>query len=229
MIKFDQMREIATGRAKTYAFLAGLFTAPPAPKLAAQIRAGGFVPEPGSALTAAAAALTECFRQMERDDVPDNDIVAEHTGLFGLPAGVVPHESYYLDSSQRVGGHVTVEVQRFYDMAAVRFTDDCLELADYVGVELEFMKFLCEIEAQFWEEQNWEGLGKCIEFQRGFLEGHLLRWYQALCERIVAQATLDLYRALSRLTKDFLDAERAFVPGLAEEIRSEGRNVCVCN
>lgn len=225
MINAEDMQDVAAGRSATYAVLAALYAQPPSHRLAAMIRAGGLVQQPGSAVAEAAEALTRCFR----DTAPggsDNDICAEYTRLFVLPSGVVPHESFYTDENRRVGGHVTVAVKRYYEAAAAQLTDACLELPDHMGVELEFMKFLCDLEAQFWQEGNHEGLGRCLEFQQGFLEGHLLRWHEALCRKIAAEATLDLYRAVARLTVDFLGAEGAFVPELAREVRSEGRNVC---
>lgn len=225
MINSEHMQDIAAGRAKTYAVLAALYSAPPSPELAAMIREGGLIQEPGSALAAAAEELTAFFRQAPQE-ATDNDIVAEYTRLFVLPFGVVPNESFYMDEKKAVGGHVTVAVQRYYDAAAAQLTGTSMELADHVGVELEFMKFLCGIEAQLWQEPNWAGLEKCIEFQSGFLDGHLLRWHRALADKIVAESELDLYRAVARLTVDFLEAERAFVPDLARELCSEGRKLC---
>lgn len=226
MIDPKEMQTAADCRAKTYAVLAALYSAPPSEELAATIREGGLAQEPGSALAAAADELTACFRQAAPDGATDNDIVAEYTRLFVLPFGVVPNESFYTDEKKLVGGHVTVAVQRYYDAAAARLTGTSMELADHMGVELEFMKFLCDIEAQLWQEPNWAGLEKCLEFQSGFLDGHLLRWHEALGRKIVEESSLDLYRAVARLTVDFLEAERDFVPALTRELCSEGRKLC---
>ncbi len=219
----SEMRAVAAGRAQTYAILAALYSAPPSPELTALIRAGGLRQEGNSALAAAANALTEAFAA----GMPAADIAAEHTRLFVLPSGVVPHEAYYLDDNQRIGGRVTVAVQRFYEAAAAQFTKECLELADHIGVELEFMKFLCDLEAQFWQDSNEAGLGKCLEFQKDFLENHLLRWQRALCEKVLEVSGLDLYRALACLTLEFLEAERTHVPELNKRILSERRTPCV--
>jgi TorA maturation chaperone TorD len=217
------MLAVAAGRAQTYAILAALYSAPPTPELAALIRAGGLRQEGNSALAAAANALTEAFTA----DLPETEIAAEHTRLFVLPSGVVPHESNYLDENRRIGGQVTVSVQRFYEAAAAQFTRECLELADHIGVELEFMKFLCDLEAQFWQAANEEGLRKCLSFQADFLEHHLLRWQRTLCEKVIEETGLDLYRALACLTIEFLEAERNFVPDLNNRILSERRTPCV--
>ena len=227
VINSEEMQTIAAGRAKTYAVLAALYTTPPSEELAAMIRAGGLAPEGSGALGAAANELTEFFRQAASEGYSGNELVAEHTRLFVLPSGVVPHESFYLDENKRVGGHVTSGVQRYYEAAAARHSSTCLELPDHVGVELDFMKFLCDVEEQFWKEPNWDGVQKCLELENGFLAGHLLRWHRALCEKILVETNLDIYRALARLTIEFLDAERGLVPALTAEIVSEWRTACV--
>jgi TorA maturation chaperone TorD len=228
VIDTKEMQSVAAGRARTYAILSALYSAPPSAELSATIRAGGIRQVPGSNLAEAADALTACFLRTESDGMPDNDIAAEYTRLFVLPFGAVPHESYYLDEKKHVGGHVTVAVQRYYDAAAAQLTGTSMELADHIGVELEFMKFLCDLESQFWDSENDEGLETCVGLQRDFLDGHLLRWHLALSQKIAEDSYLDLYRALARLTVDFLEAERAFVPALAHEVCFEGRSVCAC-
>lgn len=227
MIDPKDMQTVATGRAKTYAVLEALYSAPPSEELAAMIRAGGLAQERSGALTAAADELTACFLRAAAEGIPDGDIAAEYTRLFVLPFGAVPHESFYLDEKKHVGGHVTAAVQCFYDAAAAHLAGTSMELADHVGVELEFMKFLCDLESQFWSTGSEEGLETCIGFQRDFLENHLLRWHQALCQKIVEESSLDLYRALARLTVDFLEAERVFVPELTKELHTEWRTSCV--
>jgi len=48
-----------------------------------------------------------------------------------------------------------------------------------------------------------------------------------LCEKVLNETTSDLYQALSRLTIEFLEAEREFVPELTNEIHTERRETCV--
>ena len=226
MINSGEMQIVASGRAKTYALLAVLFSAPPSEELAAMIRKGGLAPEGHGPLKEAVEALTKAFQRAVSNGIPAADVVAEHTRLFTLPSGVVPHESYYADKNQRVGGHVTAAVKLYYDNAAAQLTGACLELPDHIGVELEFMQFLCDIEKQFWNEPDGDGLQRCLDFQSGFLTEHLLRWHRELSEKILQETGLEIYRALATLTLEFLEAERLFVPVLAQEIHSEWRTPC---
>ena len=227
MTNAKHMQGVAAGRASTYAVLAALFAAPPSKEMAAMISIGDFLPAGNDAVRAAAQTLVACFRRSALDELPQNDLVAEYTRLFVLPSGVRPNESFYMDPNQRLGGHITVAVQRFYQDAAAHLTGDCLELADHIGVELEFMQFLCDIEAQLWEPCNHEGLNQCLEFQNRFLTAHLLRWHRVLCQKVIEESELELYQALAQFTIDFLETERVFVPELSREICSEGSSVCV--
>ncbi|MHB0984894.1 MAG: TorD/DmsD family molecular chaperone [Sulfuricella sp.] len=227
MINPKQMQTVAAGRARTYAVLSALYAAPPSADLTEMIREGGLVQDERGPFGTAANDLTFFFREAASGTQLENELAAEHTRLFVLPTGVVPHEAFYADENQRLGGRVTVAVQQYYEEAAARLTGACLELPDHMGVELEFMKFLCDIEEQFWKEPNWAGLQKCLSFQNGFLTEHLLRWYRPLCERIIDETDLDMYRALARLTIAFLEDEQKDVPELTHEIHSEGRTPCV--
>ena len=228
MLDHKEMEAIAAGRKRTYGVLAQLYTAPPSGALMEMIREGGLLDGIGnSVFSAAANDLTAFFRDTVSAENQDNELVAEYTRLFVLPSGVVPHESIYLDEYKRLGGRVTVGVQQAYQDAGAQFTEACLELPDHIGVELEFMQFLCDIEEQFWKEPNWDGLQKSLDFQNGFLTEHLLRWHQPLCEKVLNETASDLYQALSRLTIEFLEAEREFVPELTNEIHAEWRETCV--
>jgi TorA maturation chaperone TorD len=227
VIASKEFQTAAAGRARIYAVLAALCSAPPSREMTKLICAGGMVQEGNNPWSAAANALTKVFRQAAAEGLPDGEPAAEYTRLFVLPSGVVPHESFYVDENRRVGGRVTIGVQRYYEAAAAQLTGACLDLPDHIGIELEFMKFLCDIEEQFWREPNIEGLKKCLDFQNSFLADHLLRWHLPLCEKVLEETKLDLYRALARLIIEFLDAERTFVPELTEEI-SEWRKTCAC-
>ena len=227
MSDHGEMQAVAAGRARTYGVLSALYTTAPARDVAAMIRAGGLVAGGASVpLSTAANDLSDAFREAATQGL-DNELAAEHTRLFVLPCGVMPHESMYLDVNKRLGGRVTAGVQRYYENAGAQLTRACLELPDHMGVELEFMNFLCDIEAQLRKQSDVAGLQRCLGFQHDFLTEHLLRWYQPLCERVLRDSSSGAYRALARLTTAFLDAEGALVPRLIDELDTEARILCV--
>ena len=221
------MGAVAADRAMTYSILSALHLAAPAKGLADTIRAGGlFSGEAAAPVRAAANDLSAAFREAAQP-VFENDLAAEHTRLFVLPSGVAPHESIYCDENTRLGGRVTEGVKRFYEHAGAELSTVCLELPDHIGVELEFMNFLCGVEAQLRLQAHTAGLLQCLGFQRDFLSEHLLRWYGPFCDRVLNLSNSGAYRALARLTAAFLEVEGSRVPGLSDELHSKSRTVCV--
>lgn len=225
MIDPREMKTVAAWRTETYAILSALYSAAPSEAVVAIFHGGGFGRD-GRGVFAAARDLDDFFSDYVPGGTMDAESTAEHTRLFVLPSGIVPHESFYLDEKQRLGGHVTINVQKYYRGAGAPVAETCLELPDHIGVELGFMNFLCDLEGQFWDGPLPEGLEKAVDFQKGFLLDHLLRWYEPLCDRILEGTSSDLYRALARFTKEFMEAEREFVPLLAEQVHSQWRTTC---
>jgi TorA maturation chaperone TorD len=221
------LQELAQARAKSYRVLSALYLSPPAEALAAEIRRDSLVVEDAShALRGAARELSAAFCEFD-PPAAERLLAAEHTRLFVLPSGVLPHEAVFLDENRRLGGRVTESVRRFYREAGAEASEQCLELPDHVGVELEFMAFLCGIEAQLRQQADAAGLRRCVELQERFLAAHLGRWHTPFCEKLAAESRSDVYRALARLTLAFLDVELARVPALNESLQSEARTVCV--
>lgn len=139
---------------------------------------------------------------------PGEELEAEHTALFVLPSGVIPHEAFYLDAEQRLGGRITIAVERFYRTAGIRLLDRCIEMPDHLGVELEFMAALCRLEGDLEEMQDPAALERCVKFQRRFLAEHLSRWAPDCCENVVRHARYGWYKAIARFTTEFLRSEQ---------------------
>lgn len=150
------------------------------------------------------------------------ELEAEHTALFVLPSGVIPHEAFYLDREQRLGARVTMTVEQFYRRAGMPLSDRCIEMADHVGLELEFMAALCRLEGDLEAAGDSAGRGHCVAVQRAFLEEHLARWAPRCCERVIAQAGSPFYQAIARYTTEFLQAEQAHLGAS----RPEGARPC---
>ena len=226
MIDHNVMKAAAAWRKKMYAILSAYYLAPPSPDLAALVVAEDFSDGNLGTLGAATRDFAAAVREAAAGNPVASDLEAEHTSLFVLPSGVVPHESFYLDEKKRMGGRVTAGVQQCYENAFANLTEDCLELPDHIGVELEFMAFLCDLEEQFWDTSDLTGVEKCRELQRSFLDEHLLLWHLPLCEKILGEASLDLFRALAQLTIEFLESERGHVSEVSNQVCPEGRKLC---
>lgn len=202
--------EAATGREMTYALLSALYSAPPPTALVESLCKGTFADEIGCDSDGPARQeLDEIAKDALEHRKLETTLTAEHTRLFVLPGGVRPYESTFLDQEQRLGGRISIGVGRFYEYAGAEFTATCTDLPDHIGVETEFMKFLCGLEAQLRADGRQSGLRRCLDLQDEFLSDHLLRWYEPFCGRVMSETAHGFYRALAHLTMDFLGQEAA--------------------
>ncbi|WP_029134786.1 TorD/DmsD family molecular chaperone [Sedimenticola selenatireducens] len=229
MFDYTTMANVAAERGRRYAVLATLYSAPPTAELVESLQAEPLQMGPGNeAAKLVTDEMKSFYEEISAIDNKENELTAEYTRLFVLPSGVHPVESFYLDEKQRVGGKISVMVQTAYRNAGIQLTKDCLELPDHIGVELECLNFLCFIEEQLWRAQNIDGLRQNLKHQHDLLVSHLLRWYQPFCARVIKESRSGLYRALAYLTLDLLQTEGEFVPGLVEQLETEGRVSCEC-
>ena len=230
----SEIETIAAGeRENTYRFLASLYLKPPSESVIAMIKDRSILSaitcEESGAESPFYSELAEFVKNAaERPGLKD-ELEAEHAALFVLPSGTLPHEAVYLDSGKRLGGRVTMSVRQFYEMAEMEITDSCIEMPDHIGMELEFMGFLCKLEKEFWEKAALSSLQKCIEFQKTFLDGHLSKWAYQCCEKIIEKSTYGFYKAIARLTLEFMKSEEAYVSDLYAKTGKEGEEVCETN
>lgn len=221
----NQFKELAALRGSIYELLSELYATPLTVEAIEALNESQEIPA-GFSFSESVNALIAEVRAFKESDGAINDLTAEHTRLFVLPSGIRPYEAYYLDENRRVGGRITAGVKSFYEYAAAQLTHTLMELPDHMGVELEFMKFLCAIEEQFWQAINPEGLRTNLQLQNQFLTEHLLKWHRAVAGQLRDCARMGIYRALADLTVDFLEADKKLIPELLEEIDSERRTSC---
>jgi DMSO reductase family type II enzyme chaperone len=95
---------------------------------------------------------------------------------------------------------------RFYNFFGVQ-TEQGL-MPDHVSVQLEFMHYLAESEAEAVSNSDRRSL---LRAQADFLRGQLCNWWPQLEAKLKRQQPLPFYRALASLTSRFLDADLRYV------------------
>lgn len=228
----SEMETITAGeRENTYKFLASLYLKPPSDSLIAMIKDGSIlsaitVKEEGDADSFFYPELAEFVKNAAEMPELKEELEAEHTALFVLPTGFLPHEAGYLDKEQKLGGRVTISVRQFYERAGMEILDSCIEMPDHIGMELEFMGFLSKLEKEFWEKAAISSLQKCIEFQKTFLSEHLSKWVYQCCEKVIEKATCGFYKAIAHFTMEFMRSEEEYISELYANICKEGEEIC---
>jgi len=136
--------------------------------------------------------------------------------LFRVPGPryLSPYESVY--RSQGVGGRgclcgpEAAAAERLYLREGLEPMAGFSELPDHVGVELEFMGYLCGQALDALRSGDQDLLEKYRRRQRHFFTEHVDTWVKLLAERLASQAQTSLYRFLGNFLNLFLTLEENF-------------------
>lgn len=138
----------------------------------------------------------------------------EYTRLFIGPGHlpVPPYESVHrLDVPEMerglVMGRATIDARRQYAEAGLTLSPHYSDLPDHIGVELEFMCYLCVKEAEAWQAKDEEAATRRRRAQGAFLASHLVQWVPSFCRAVAEAAETNFYRGLAQLTQAFIEAE----------------------
>jgi TorA maturation chaperone TorD len=217
----------AAERESAYGFFADLCLNPPSDSLVDMVKDGSILSvfqdddEGGAGLAWLAGFVKEAAGIPNLKD----ELEAEHTAIFVLPSGVLPHAAAYLDKEKRVGGRITEGVRCFYQNAGAAIHENSIQIPDHLGVELEFMGFLCRMEKQLREAAEAPYLKQCIDFQKSFLEAHLCRWAYPCLEEIGRQTECRFYKALTYFLGNYLKGEEEYLATL-HVTGGEGETTC---
>ena len=96
------------------------------------------------------------------------------------------------------------QVHHAYADAGVKVLEEVKFSPDYIGIELDFMRYLTQTEAQAWREGCLEKAYEMLEKQQTFLKDHIVSWIPKYCEEMLKEASLDFHRGIAKLTRGFL-------------------------
>jgi TorA maturation chaperone TorD len=139
--------------------------------------------------------------------------ILDFEALFRVPGlrYLGPYESVY--RSESAGGQgclcgpEAVAVERLYLKEGLGPNAGFTELPDHVGVELEFMAFLCDKAMDALRAGNQALVGEYRCRQQHFFKEHVDGWVRLLAERLSSQAQTSLYRFLGNFLNLFLQLE----------------------
>ena len=221
---------IAQARRSVYEMLSGFFLELPAPETVNSIfdpdfdrrlSAVGSVFETGEIREGLRliSAFISFFKNDSREEILKR-IAIDRTRLFrGVSekhSPPPPYESFYRE--QRLSGQTSADVYRFYCRLGVTLPEGWTESPDYLGVEIDFMRLLCQGEEEAWLNNQPERALKLLRASGDFLRDHLMKWAPSFFEKMVELAGLDFYRGLAKLTSGFLKVDLRLVEEQLETI-----------
>jgi len=238
--------QYAKARGNVYRFLSAIYLLAPTKDFVENMLDADFLEQlaalfgqgPVAALSSYAGS-TELHEDLEL-------IQQDYMDLFAVPAAryVTPFEDIYrgtrVDGSQEPGpllGVQAIDVKVMYRIAGAEIGETCKELPTHIGVELAFMKFLCDREAEATGNAcaavppgHGAGVGSDAriyrELQSRFLQLHLNNWFAQLNRAIQEKAGTHFYRAWAQLTEEFVARDAAELVAQITAEKSTQAAVC---
>jgi TorA maturation chaperone TorD len=220
-----EYEELAATRATMYGFLAGVFGHPPSVALVERARDGSFARELAPLGDGEGLDLLRRFAEREGGVAElTSALEVEYTGLFVLPSKgkAQPFESLYLDPEQRLGGPVTVAVERAYARAGAEPSLERVHISDHLSVELEFMAFLCGREREAWRANVLAVARRCLSLEQEFLAEHLSEWIGRFAADVRERASTEFYPAMAWIAAWFIRLDLEDVRERLGELPSGG-------
>jgi putative dimethyl sulfoxide reductase chaperone len=219
----------AQARADMYAFLAAVYLRPPTADLMRHLLAEDSLEELSSLY---GEEVVADLKKFAADTHPGGDFAAvgqEYMNLFAVPTGgyVAPFEDVYQGQTvegilkkRPLLGERAIAARRIYRAGGADMDRACKELPTHIGVELSYMRFLCEREAAAIRDEEGQVLPAMEKraaavsvryriLQKKFLIEHLNAWFPLLSRSIQANAKSNFYRGLARITEAFLAYDKA--------------------
>ena len=123
-----------------------------------------------------------------------------------------PYESVYVDSGL-VYGPSTKQVANTYRRFQAAGKE--YEPPDHITLELDFMRLLCEKEAEAWRKS--ENAQDLIVEENSFLNEHLARWVPDFCALVRQLDTKSFYSGLADITEGWLLYEVSLLKEISQD------------
>lgn len=126
----------------------------------------------------------------------------DYARLFIGPGSMLapPYESVYRSESGILFEKCTLDVRSFYLEFDLETDGTNVRPDDHVGLELQFMSYLCEMGLSRLEDHDQRGCQETFSSLKRFFSVHIGLWAPSFCGRVVEYAETDFYRAIAFLT-----------------------------
>ena len=220
-ISHAQLQALLSNRASTYAFLSRLFLVEADESLLEAIDSLVLdAQEDESGIQSSYRALKSYVHARHEGTL--TELAVDYARLF-LGAqrgdGAYPFESIYTSEGRLLMQEARDQVLALYRQEGLDRAQDFNDPEDHVGLEMEFMAFLCQKAQQALAEDNPEAALLILEKQQRFLHAHLLNWVPAFLQDVRRIARTSFYQAVADLTQHFLESETELLPGLMEMLK----------
>lgn len=197
---------LAEARSEMYKFVASFYLYEPTGESVIKVANQRLISQLSEVFSS--MTLAPLKRLAKNVDGKIDDIKKDYNDLFMVPLDkyVTPYESVYIEGMMHQ--QTTIQVKNKYDEASAVIDQKFLFTApDYIGFELDFMRFLCDAEAKAWQKDRKSIARKNQLYQNGFLKENLTKWLPELTKAIEKNAETDYYKFVARITKQFVSSD----------------------
>ncbi|MBU0485683.1 MAG: molecular chaperone TorD family protein [Proteobacteria bacterium] len=172
-----------------------------------------------------AAAAASVLQAALTNSDPE-ELLIEFARLFVGPfeLGAPPYGSVYLEENGRLMGDSTLAVQRKYREAGL--AQEIKEAPDHIALELEFLHYLCRMEAEALAKNLPEQAEEWAAIEAEFLCRLLRPWVPTFCEKIRQGTATGFYRGLADCLDNFVAEIGLFPAIMPAQQESALANVC---
>lgn len=206
--------EQALNRSSLYYFLSSLFLKPPGSDSMATVRELASSAKESMHLGDQATGLLPLLNGTDDEDM--KNLIQEYHDLFKVPLEkyVAPYESVY--RNKRMSGQTSVAVKKIYARIDFVIPHEYYDLADHIGIELAFMATLCREEVTACRNNRFDLVKALQGMENKFLEEHLICWLPDLCDKIFEKTENTFYRAVAKITLDFVHSDTNTIHALLD-------------
>ncbi|HHY26857.1 MAG TPA: molecular chaperone TorD family protein [Desulfitobacterium dehalogenans] len=130
-------------------------------------------------------------------------------GPYHLPTP--PYESVYRTTNGLMMQEPSTEVRKKFLAAGLQVTNLNRDPDDHIGLELEFMYFLCVKGLQALENNRIPELRLRISQQQEFLEIHLLQWALTFCEDVSGHTHQPFFARMAGFMAGYFKLEKQII------------------
>ena len=134
-----------------------------------------------------------------------------------------PYESLY--RTGKLQEKPAQDIHRLFSKMGVHVPEEWHQPLDYIGVELDFMRLLCEKEREAWEKNGWDSVLEVVKIEESFLENHVGLWVFSFCDKMTEQARQGFYQGIARLTKGLVGYDRTHIRNIISNYKAQRINV----
>ncbi|MFQ5891202.1 MAG: molecular chaperone [Candidatus Methanofastidiosia archaeon] len=196
----EELHQMTLARGKIYKFLSFIFLKEPSKDVIEKLKDREFLSNLKELFGHSSSHLEKFLKEFDGNC---KALKQEYVSLFLAPSAryVAPYESVY--RTGLLWGNSTIDVLKCYERAGVVISKECKEIPDHLGLELEFIHFLCGREAETLENSREEAL-KFLNLQKEFLQNHLMSWVSEVCDEIEKKTKSEFYKGIASLTSEFV-------------------------